>query len=261
MIRLGVKNGSWSSVPTQEAIARLAKKDPGHVWIIGNEPDVIWQDSMPAEVYAQAYHDLYTLLKQSDPTAQVATAGISQATELRLAYLNRVLAEYQRRYGARLPVDWWTVHGFVLREEKGSWGVDIPPGFDQKTGKLYEVADHNRLDLFTQQLSAFRKWMTENGYRGLPLALTEYGILMPTDLGFPPEDTAKYLQQTFQWLLTASDEQTGYPADENHLVQRWAWFSLSDELYPASNLADLKQGQLTVIGTAFEEFTRLNPQK
>ena len=27
-----------------------------------------------------------------------------------------------------MPVDVWNVHNFVLREERGSWGVDIPPG-------------------------------------------------------------------------------------------------------------------------------------
>ena len=259
MIRLSIKSGTLVSIPPQATITKYARMHPGSTWIIGNEPDVIWQDSLTAEVYALAYHDLYTLLKQTDPSARVATAGISQATPLRLAYLDRVLAEYQRLYQAHLPADWWTVHGFVLREEKGSWGVDIPPGFDQLTGQLFEVTDHNRLDLFTQQITRFRQWMAQNGYRDVPLALTEYGILMPPDLGFPPEETANYLKLTFSWLDSANDAQSGYPQDENHLVQRWAWFSLHDTIYPASNLADLDKDQLTLIGKVFQEFTQPSP--
>ena len=52
-----------------------------------------------------------------------------------------------------MPVDWWTVHGYVLREEKGSWGVDIPPGIDATQGELREVADHGRIDLFEAQIT------------------------------------------------------------------------------------------------------------
>ncbi len=255
LVSIRIHAGTWTSSPSMDQIAKIAQKDPGSVWVIGNEPDVIWQDSLPPEIYAQAYHDLYALLKQADRTAQVATAGISEATPLRLAYLDRVLAEYRQRYGSPLPADWWTVHGFVLREEKGSWGVDIPPGFTQTTGKLYEVEDHGRFDLFSGQLEEFRKWMAANGYRNTPLALTEFGILMSEDLGYPPETTAAYLKQTFTWLATANDGQVGYPADQNRLVQRWAWFSLSDHLYPASNLADLTTDQLTTIGQAYFEFT------
>lgn len=241
-------------LPDRETIRQIAQAFPGLVWVLGNEPDVIWQDNLTPETYARRYHDLYYLIKGLDPTASVAIAGISQATPLRLAYLDRVLRGYERLYGEHLPVDWWTVHGFVLREERNSWGVGIPPGFNVQRGMLYEIIDHDRLLLFQQHIIAFRTWMAQRGYRDKPLALTEFGILMPEEYGFPPEQVADYLETTFTWLLDAQDPQIGYPADDNRLVQRWAWFSLADPLYASSDLAILEQDRLTATGERFRQF-------
>ena len=237
--------------PSPEAIRSAASSHPGQVWIIGNEPDVIWQDNVTPSRYAVHYHDLYQLIKASDPTAMIAVGGISQATPLRFQYLDVVLKAYQARYNVQLPADWWTVHGYVLREEKGSWGVEIPPGIDAKQGMLYEVSDHGRLDLFEGQALAFRQWLKDNGYQDTPLALTEFGILMPTSYGFPLDTIAVYLNQTFNWLYQARDETIGYPGDDYHLFQKWAWFSISDPNYPASDLGDLPTGDLTLIGEQF----------
>ena len=238
--------------PTPEEAAVLAGQRPGQTWIIGNEPDVIWQDNLTPEAYAAAYHAYYAAIKGADPSALFAVAGVAQPTPLRLAYLDRVLTTYQQTYGQTMPVDVWTVHNFVLREERGSWGAEIPPGFDDvTTGRLAEVGDHARIDLFEAQLREFRDWMAQRGYRNAPLALTEFGILMPAEYGFPSEAVAAYLSLTMDLLSTLADPATGYPPDGNRLVQRWAWFSLSDPLFPASNLADLTLGQLTEVGRAF----------
>ncbi len=240
-------------IPAPEVIKLAATSHPGQVWVIGNEPDVIWQDNVTPEAYAAYYHDVYTLLKSSDQTALIAVGGISQATPLRFQYLDRVLQTYQDLYHAPLPADWWTLHGYVLREEKGSWGVEIPPGIDATRGELYEVIDHGRLDLFENQVIAFRQWMFQHGYQATPLALTEFGILMPNSYGFPPEFIATYLDQTFSWLYQARDSSTGYPADSFHLVQKWAWFSVSDPTYSSSNLGDLSSNRLTDIGERFRD--------
>lgn len=240
--------------PSRSTIRQLAAREPGSVWIIGNEPDVIWQDNLTPEAYARAYYQLYHLIKESDPTAQVAVAGVSQATPLRLAYLDQVLAIYQADYGSPMPVDWWTVHGFVLREEKGSWGVDIPPGSEAQTGLLYELSDHGSLDYFESQLRAFRAWMAARGYRETPLALTEFGILIPADYGYTDEVVVQYLKDTFALLLAMEDPEMGFPPDDHRLVQRWAWFSLSDPQYPTSNLADLSTDSYTPVGVAYRDF-------
>ena len=237
--------------PSLDVIQSAAAHSPGKVWVIGNEPDVIWQDNVPAVKYASVYHDLYWMIKSFDPTALIAVGGVSQATTLRLQYLDQVLQTYQNLYHERMRVDWWTVHGYVLREEKGSWGVDIPPGVDTTQGELREVKDHGRIDLFEAQIRAFRQWMADHGYQDTPLALTEFGILMPSSYGFPVEAVADYLEQTFVWLYQAQDELTGNPNDEYHLVQKWAWFSVSDPTYSSSDLGDLPSGNLTGAGEKF----------
>jgi hypothetical protein len=243
--------------PSMAAIRWVAFHNRGQVWVIGNEPDVIWQDDVTPEAYAQAYHELYTLIKKTDPRASVAAGSIAQATPLRLAYLDRVLAAYQNLYGKAMPVDWWTVHGYVLREERGSWGVDIPPGLSENQGELYNAEDHGRLDLFKTQVVAFREWMATNGYRDKPLALTEFGILLGANDGYTPDKVVLYLRQTISWLATASDEEFGYPGDGNRLVQRWAWFSLADRFFPTSDLANLGADTLTVVGQAYREYNLL----
>jgi hypothetical protein len=237
--------------PSAQEIQSLAAHFPGQVWIIGNEPDVIWQDDVTALKYAAVYHDLYTLIKSSDPRALIAVGGVSQATPLRLEYLDQVLQAYQELYAAPMLVDWWTVHGYVLREEKGSWGVDIPPGIEATQGELREVKDHGRLDLFEAQLRSFRQWMADHGYQHTPLALTEFGILMPAPYGFPADVVGSYLEQTFTWLTQTQDGTIGYPEDGNHLVQKWAWFSVSDPTYASSDLGDLSSSKLTSLGESF----------
>jgi hypothetical protein len=237
--------------PSVEEIRRVAPQYPGLIWIIGNEPDVIWQDNINPSMYAESYHALYEVIKSSDPTALIAVGGVSQATPLRLQYLDQVLQTYQTLYHASMPVDWWTVHGYVLREEKGSWGVDIPPGIDATQGELREVVDHGRIDLFEAQIRTFRQWMAERGYQDSPLALTEFGILMPASYGFPPEVVTNYMEQTFVWLSEVQDETSGYPEDGYDLVQKWAWFSISDPTYSTSDLGDLSSGKLTLLGEKF----------
>ena len=98
--------------------------------------------------------------------------------------------------------------------------------------------------------------MAENGYRDKPLALTEFGILLPKEFGYTPDVVSSYLKTTFSWLDTATDNQSGYPEDQNHLVQKWAWFSLSDPGYSVSDLADLKTGTLTQLGSAYSDWTK-----
>jgi hypothetical protein len=74
---------------------------------------------------------------------------------------------------------------------------------------------------------------------------------MPAEYGFPSDTVSSYLEQTFTWLYLAKDLSIGYPDDEYHLVQKWAWFSISDPTYSTSNLGDLPSGKLTVVGEKF----------
>lgn len=237
-----------------EALRQAVKALPGAVWLIGNEPDVKWQDNVPPDVYARVYHDLYHQLKSLDPTCQVAIGGVSQPTPLRMRYLDLILEAYRTQYSEPMPVDVWNVHNFILREERDSWGVDIPPGMVDQTGVLREIADHDNLDFFRQQIMDFRQWMRDRGQQDNPLFVTEYGILMPNEYGFPPRRVEQFMVDTFEFFRTAADPALGYAADGYRLVQRWCWFSLADPRYPTGNLIHMESGQLTPLGEAFRSY-------
>ncbi|MEE8391596.1 MAG: hypothetical protein V3S14_12480 [Anaerolineae bacterium] len=239
--------------PDVETISAIAQTNPGSLWLVGNEPDVIWQDNVKPTTYARLYHDAYAAVKGADPTAQVAIGGVSQPTPLRLRYLDAVLASYQEQFGAAIPIDVWNVHNFILREERGSWGVDIPPGLPDNQGVLYEIDDGGNLDIFRQQIVDFRLWMAQRGYQDTPLIVSEYGILMPADYGFPPERVTAFMTSTFDFFLTAADPALGYPADDYRLVQLWCWYSLDDSAdhYPTGNIFDPQTGAMTAVGQAW----------
>jgi hypothetical protein len=256
MIRL---NPDGSSRPSGQTLLAAVDALPGALWLIGNEPDVRWQDNVTPGVYAQAYHDLYVQLKSRDPTCQVAIGGVSQPTPLRLRYLDLILEAYQTRYGEPMPVDVWNVHNFILREERDSWGVDIPPGMAENTGQLREIAEHDDMGIFRQQIVDFRRWMKEQGQQDKPLIVSEYGILMPNDYGFPPERVERFMLATFDVFRTAADPALGYPADGYRLVQRWCWFSLADTRYPTGNLVWPDGGEFTGLGAAFGAYVHASP--
>ncbi len=235
-------------------LERTARLNPGSLWLVGNEPDVLWQDGITPREYARVYHDVYEALRSADPTCQVAIGGVSQPTPLRLEYLDMVLDAYTDLYGETIPVDVWNVHAFILREERGSWGVDIPPGISVDEGRLFEIEDHDSLEIFGQQILDFRRWMNDRGERDKPLIVSEYGIVMPTEFGFSHERVRDFMYATFDFFIASKDPDLGYPADDNRLVQRWLWYSLSDTVYPTGNLFDAATGQITPLGLAYGSY-------
>jgi hypothetical protein len=245
--------------PPADTLRAVAAARPGSLWLIGNEPDVPWQDGITAERYAVLYHEAYHAIRDGDPGARVAPGGIAQTTPLRLRYLDEVLAVYQERFGEPLPAQAWQIHNYMLREERGSWGVGIPPGMPDATGMLYNIEDSGNLELFEGHIYAFRRWMAERGYRGLPLYVTEFSNPMPEDYGFPPESRAAFLRETWRFFLTATDGELGDPSDGGRLVQRWCWFSLYDTLYPAENLVEADYQTWTPLGRAWLQYINALP--
>lgn len=240
-------------------LRRTAQAHPGMLWMIGNEPDVPWQGNATPEQYARTYHDLYEAIKEADPTARLAIGGVSQPTPLRLAYLDAIRAAYRAQFSAEMPVDVWNVHAFILREERDSWGVGIPPGMPVNQGALYEISDHADMALFRRQIVDFRRWMAERGLRDKPLIVSEYGILMPESYGFPVEVVAGFMVDSFDFFLTAGDPETGYPADDNRLVQAFCWYSVSDTTYPTPNLFAPETRRITPVGEVFRAYVSALP--
>jgi len=100
----------------------------------------------------------------------------------------------------------------------------------------------------------FRRWMADQGLRNKPLIVTEFSVLMPEEYGFPFERVRAFMLAAFDFLMTATDEDAGYPPDGNRLVQRWAWYSVADSAYSTGNLFDPDTGQITALGEAFAAY-------
>ena len=225
--------------PDQATLTQIAQDNPGLLWLIGNEPDTCYgQDCVLPDRYAELYHELYYLLKELDHTCQVAIGGVVQATPLRLQYLDIIWDTYLNLYGERMPVDVWNVHNFILREKRDppdNWGCGIPPGIHVSEGEVREIGDHDRMYLFEQQINSFREWMRDKGERDKPLIVSEYGILFPQEHGYDYTRVQDFMLNSFDFFLTATDTDIGYPTDGNRLVQRWAWYSLEDDSFDCSD--------------------------
>ncbi len=276
-------NGAWymqnirldQGVPriSTESLRSLVRANPGAIWEIGNEPDSIYLDNSTPQQYAEAYYQLYPIIKDEDPTAQVAAGGIVQATPLRMLYLQRAWEAYQQLSGGEdMPVDVWIVHGFVLNETYHQWGAEIPPGMGDRRDLAAHryIRDVDSMALFEEQIVRFRQWMADHGQRNKPLLVNEYGILMWSDImdedgeDFSDDRVIDFMYATFDYFLTATDPDLGYPADGNRLVQAWAWYSLDDntyqdgEIYNEGYNGDLFTGQvtktITALGQAYGDY-------
>lgn len=234
--------------PSIPEIKQIASSNPGSLWLIGNEierrdwgnsPGQGQQEILP-EVYAVAYHEIYTAIKEVDPSAQVANGSIIVPTPLRLEYMTRMWNEYLRLYGEPMPVDVWQIHVYLGPEKRNSWGIDIPAGIDAEVGMFYFGEGDPRNILVNKDFTyvpdlvrAFRAWMKERGQQNKPLIITEFGVSMP-DWVLPGEFTwekirDEYLYPGLTFMLNEKDFQLGYPADEYRLVQSVWWWSLDGD--------------------------------
>jgi hypothetical protein len=259
----------------------LLAKNPGAVWIIGNEPDseVTYQDHITAEIYGERFYDLATMIRQDDPTATIAFGPVIQPTPIRMYYLTKALNRVAQLAGgvaqAHALIDVYTIHGFILNEaqlydangKSLSLGAGLPVGYDPATwpapelihpewGETWKIFDIN---IFKSRLIGFRQWMKDQGDQNKPLWITEFGVLFPP-MGNPylyvsDPDTANYMAQTYDLMLGYKDPTLGYPADDNCLVQKWTWFSLNDRRTVfGGTLYDPANNHSTVVGDRFAQY-------
>ncbi|RME51724.1 MAG: DUF11 domain-containing protein, partial [Caldilineae bacterium] len=261
---------SWYKAPATQAsqvtfnitgtrLVQNVQAHPGSLWLVGNEPDSIYNGSpIQAELYAELYHNFYTTIKTADPTAKVAVAAIVQPSPLRMEYLDKVLAHYQATYGEPFPTDLWNIHLYIFNEKHCDWGAGVPPFSSSNTGWQIQFTPQDLLDVAAMEthLREFRQWMYDRGYGDIPLIVTEFGVLPPPSYaGFSNAVAAQFLTDMFDMMLAARDPTTGLPSDGGRLVQMWAWFSTDHDPPPGyfKYGGDLfnANGTLTVIGQAF----------
>ena len=271
-VRLSQPYGSGGYLPTYTisppltdiGLGARVDANPGAMWMVGNEPDVWSQDGITPDQYALAYHEVYHFIKGRDPSARVAVGAIVQPTPLRLQYLDMILDHYYATYGTSMPVDVWNIHMYIIREVRGSWGVQIPPGISASIGIDYPVESHGNLAVFAELVEDFRDWMAKRGQRNKPLIISEMGVLMPEwwQPMFDEDKVIQFMYGAFDYLRSATDPDTGYPADNNHLVQQWNWFSLDDDsvdnegfLRWNGTLFNSTTYRPTVFGDAFANYT------
>ena len=261
---------------TQSALTLPTKlsANPGAVWIIGNEPDseVSYQDHVTAETYAERFFTLATAIRQSDPTAKIGFGTVIMPTPVRLFYLDKVITRLTQLAGDRATalalIDIYSIHAFLLNEEplyndagqNVSWGAGVPLGYDAATWPKPEVLDGSQtIDItkFQARIIAFRQWMQKLGQQNKPLWITEYGSLLPTFLNISDEESAAYMEQTFNFMLGTKDAALGYAGDDNRLVQKWYWYSLNGRVdHFGGSLYDPLTLNLTAVG---EHFISYNP--
>ena len=268
---------SYSVNPSLATVASLAATYPRSLWLIGNEIErVDWQNGdgsyggqgeITPELYAEAFHEIQNVIKSADATAYVALGGVIQGTPLRLTYLDRVWDSHLAKYGYPIgdDIDVWNVHGFMLREVRNSWGAEIPAGLPDNSGFLSEydastypgfqaiIAAHHDMAYFRQFIEAFRAWMAAHGQQNKPLINTEYGILL--NIG-PTQLTIDYMTATFDYMLSASNVSTGYPADKYRLLQGWVWVGVNGDAswFPYGSLFDSSTKNLTTVGNAWKSY-------
>lgn len=215
---------------TQDGLGGLILKNPGHYWIVGNEPDVDnpIQDNMMPEVYARAYHEAYHYIKSVDSTAKVAIAGLSMMTPGRLQYLDIVWDTYRSLYGVNMPVDIWNMHLYILEERNpdnpnqhgdGKIALGTDPALAKLTSygaaqhcpalgaadipandpraDIYCRSEHDSIRIFREQVYAMRQWMKDHGQQNKPLIISEFGLLYPY-LGGQPGGKCEFLQDEHQ---------------------------------------------------------------
>ncbi|HDQ71734.1 MAG TPA: hypothetical protein ENN19_06510 [Chloroflexi bacterium] len=252
--------------PSKATMAQIATAQPGSLWMLSNEPDSCYQGNpVLPEIYAHVYHEYYHYIKSVDPTAVIANGGIVQPTPCRMMYLDVVLDTYQQAYGEPMPVDVWNIHAFALREVWDSWGASTPPGVPRSCGIDYKIRDADDIDIFRDNLIAFRQWMKGRGEQDKPLIISEYGILWPDWLSdedgrkFTPARVSAFMIETFDLFLGETYPEIGLPQDNGRLVQAWAWYSLSEDSQYNGYLFHSKTKAISAMGQAYADYTAALP--
>ncbi|MDA0989038.1 MAG: glycosyl hydrolase [Chloroflexi bacterium] len=148
--------------PSAQSIQEIADLAPGSVWYIVGEPNR--RDGYGASDIVTQLHDLYTAIKDADPTARITSPSILNweftcngcsgyqkgsewVAEFRAAYLTQI--------GEEPPIDIWAIDVYPL-----DW-VNLP------------TVDHQ---LAIDQVDDMRQYLDAVGQQNKPIWITELGL-------------------------------------------------------------------------------------
>ena len=179
--------------------------NPGQTWLLGNEPDRLDQDNITPAEYAQMYHYFYHVIKTADPSATIATAGISQDPSAGYpitsgwAWAGEALNAYEAAYSTPMPIDIWNFH--VYNEDD-----------------YYSATVESDFDGWIDFIETTREGM----YAATPIWLTEWGKLdgwlepsyrdnhLPDDVLHP--ELVHLMWDWARWMA------------EQGKIDRWFWY-------------------------------------
>jgi hypothetical protein len=226
---------------------------PGTVWLVGNEltmdkfstangqpieggPRVI-----TAEEYAQKFKKYYDMIKRIDPSYRIGVGHTYLSWESS-DFLQRTRQAYQNLYGAKMPIEVYTLHTYWP-----SWN----PG-------------DNLINIHRQVID-MREQMLSYGDRDKPLYITEMGSLSESATNPGSATINAYMNAAFDYANTWISDTLGCPGDGYRMVQRWAWFALtswdpsSDTRWQGTDLINISSGELTPMGVNYASYPKSAP--
>jgi hypothetical protein len=226
----GVYLSTYQTLPllTWQDLGWIAASRPGQIWVVGNEPELPQNGAYP-EVYARIYHDVYSYLKSVDPTARLAIGGVVMPTPPRLRWLELVMKAYQDRYHQPLPVDVWNTHLYIYPDGHGwvPWPLGVPADWP---AAHYDITQSLSVQTFAGLAWDLRRWLHDKGYGGLPVIVTEWGVVHPmwelNALGFDESDVSRFVSDVIDFLHKSHDL-LGFAPDGGRPIQQADVFSLN----------------------------------
>ncbi len=106
-------------------VAEQARRQPGHAWLIFNEPDLEGQDRVSEAFldargetrfayYARLLHEYAITIRSADPTAQLVGPNLFNSDGRGVAWLRSLQGAYRDLYGGDLPFDVLGVHLYAF---------------------------------------------------------------------------------------------------------------------------------------------------
>jgi len=201
--------------------------NPGQVWIIGNEPNLLLSEGgsqLSYQEYAELFYEASALIRAADPTAQIALADVGGgrfyegcALDAPYTWLQNAIMNHKNRYGVPMAIDIWTIHVYNK----------TTPSIVEETFKI-ECFRQNAQTLKNMGYwtGNYQAWITEFGWYGYDEANQSYA------------NVSQYMVDFTTWLEGRSD------------VTRWFWWPWG------SGTALVSGGQPTALGNLYSSLAK-----